>query len=313
MTPQERKVIELAFEALKENQHLVADNQRHAYVMEYNSIIEKCEEALAKTEQEPAAWEQFYPDIGKPQLKQLPQLSQEVVLQYPKEAVDWQKQQKEYAQQLKVEGPCHVVCQCDKCKAQEQDNAYIYASNLAKTIWQKHYMKESPKFALLDTTEGVLTQIDNMTCGLVREKPAQPEQEPVAYIRVSKTGNVMACAKTGDFYKLPDKTLLYTSPQPAPVQEPVAWHKGDSVYWHTSPDLNDWIRANGEPLYTNPPPCPTCEALARTVMLDQTSHDAQRKPLTDEEVEKIIKSNMSLQMNLAGIRADIEAAHGIKE
>ena len=103
MTPQERKVIELAFEALKENQHLVADNQRHAYVMEYNSIIEKCEEALAKTEQEPAAWEQFYPDIGKPQLKQLPQLSQEVVLQYPKEAVDWQKQQKEYAQQLPKE------------------------------------------------------------------------------------------------------------------------------------------------------------------------------------------------------------------
>jgi hypothetical protein len=30
--------------------------------------------------------------------------------------------------------------------------------------------------------------------------------------------------------------------------------------------------------------CPTCEALARTVMLDQTSHDAQRKPLTDEQV-----------------------------
>ena len=61
---------------------------------------------------------------------------------------------------------------------QEQDNTYIYASSLATAIWQKHYMKESPKFALLDTTEGVLTQIDNMTCGLVREKPAQPEQEP---------------------------------------------------------------------------------------------------------------------------------------
>jgi hypothetical protein len=26
------------------------------------------------------------------------------------------------------------------------------------------------------------------------------------------------------------------------------------------------------------PPCPTCEALARTVMLDQTSHDRQRDP-----------------------------------
>ena len=64
----------------------------------------------------------------------------------------------------------------------EQDNTYIYASSLATAIWQKHYMKESPKFALLDTTEGVLTQIDNMTCGLVREKPAQPEQEHVAWI-----------------------------------------------------------------------------------------------------------------------------------
>jgi len=71
-------------------------------------------------------------------------------------------------------------------EAEKQDNAYIYASNLAKTIWQKHYMKESPKFALLDTIEGVLTQIDNMTCRLVREKPAQPEQEPddltIAYL-----------------------------------------------------------------------------------------------------------------------------------
>jgi hypothetical protein len=60
---------------------------------------------------------------------------------------------------------------------QKQDNTYFYASSLATAIWQKHYIKESPKFALLDTTEGVLTQIDNMTCGLVREKPAQPEQE----------------------------------------------------------------------------------------------------------------------------------------
>jgi hypothetical protein len=30
--------------------------------------------------------------------------------------------------------------------------------------------------------------------------------------------------------------------------------------------------------------------------------------MTDEEVEKIIKQNMSLTINLAGIRADFEAA-----
>jgi hypothetical protein len=46
----------------------------------------------------------------------------------------------------------------------------------------------------------------------IKEALAQPEQEPVAYIRVSKTGHVMACAKTGDFYSLPHKTLLYTTP-----------------------------------------------------------------------------------------------------
>ena len=51
--------LKLALEALKENQHLVADNERHAYVMEYNSIIEKCEEALAEPEQEPATKEQI--------------------------------------------------------------------------------------------------------------------------------------------------------------------------------------------------------------------------------------------------------------
>ena len=30
----------------------------------------------------------------------------------------------------------------------------------------------------------------------------------------------------------------------------------------------------GTKLYTTPPPCPTCEALARTVMMDQTGRDA---------------------------------------
>ena len=68
-------------------------------------------------------------------------------------------------------------------------------------------------------------------------------------------------------------------------------------------------------------PCPTCEALARTVMLDQTSHDAQHKPLTDEKIFEI-NNGLATWMfpvetrvtdrELAFARA-IEAAHGIKE
>ena len=55
----------------------------------------------------------------------------------------------------------------------EQDHTYGYASRLAIAIWQKHYRNDAPKWKPLETTEGVLTQIDNMTCGLVKEKPPQ--------------------------------------------------------------------------------------------------------------------------------------------
>ena len=76
-----------------------------------------------------------------------------------------------------------------------------------------------------------------------------------------------------------------------PKQEPVAWiYRSTGALFDICP--NDADEGEFVPLYTTPP---------------------QRKPLTDEEVEKIIKSNMSLQMNLAGIRADIEAAYNIKE
>jgi hypothetical protein len=70
---------------------------------------------------------------------------------------------------------------------------------------------------LLDTTEGVLTQIDNMTCGLVREKPAQQEQgEPVAYINIEKRRLEWAhdymSWDTPTVVNLP-RIPLYTTPQ----------------------------------------------------------------------------------------------------
>ena len=41
-------------------------------VERYQAAITAIKEALAQPEQEPVAWEQFYPDIGKPQLGQEP-------------------------------------------------------------------------------------------------------------------------------------------------------------------------------------------------------------------------------------------------
>ena len=72
------------------------------------------------------------------------------------------------------------------------------------------------------------------------------------------------------------------------IQEPVAWlhTKIEGVVVpHRPSDLNKhpdrW-----EALYKTSPPCPTCESLARTVMLDQTSHDTKRPwvGLTNEEI-----------------------------
>ena len=76
------------------------------------------------------------------------------------------------------------------------------------------------------------------------------------------------------------------------------WVKIDEVREHfDSVGCGTIYKTAGEdrvPVYTAPSPCPTCEALARTVMLDQTSHDttppAAQRPwvgLTDEDKKKI--------------------------
>ena len=77
-----------------------------------------------------------------------------------------------------------------------------------------------------------------------------------------------------------------------PEQEPVAWmhkHIENNIITHRPADL-DRHPDRWEALYKTPPPCPTCEALARTVMMDQTSHDMaprQWQGLTDEDVDEV--------------------------
>ena len=71
----------------------------------------------------------------------------------------------------------------------------------------------------------------------------------------------------------------------AQTQEPVAWiHnfiEGGISIGKRPADLerhpDRWTA-----LYKDPKPCPTCEALARTVMLDQTSHDTTPPQRTEQ-------------------------------
>jgi hypothetical protein len=74
-------------------------------------------------------------------------------------------------------------------------------------------------------------------------------------------------------------------------QDCVGWFGYDTgvrAWFETNKGDDDSI-----PLYKAPQPCPTCEALARTVMLDQTSHDTKRQwvGLTKEEAKEISMAN----------------------
>ena len=50
-----QEALKLALEFLEDNQHYIADNENHLYLMMYNNVIEKCKKALAQPEQEPVA------------------------------------------------------------------------------------------------------------------------------------------------------------------------------------------------------------------------------------------------------------------
>jgi DNA-binding transcriptional MerR regulator len=98
-------------------------------------------------------------------------------------------------------------------------------------------------------------------------------------------------------------------------QKPVAWmHTSieDNVIAHKPADLKRhperWTA-----LYPAPSPCPTCEALARTVMLDQTSHDTKRTwvGLTKEEAKEISLANRPYVIDMiAALEARLKEKNG---
>jgi len=65
-----KEALKLALEALE---HLQPTALTSFYTIgDRDKAMTAIKEALAQPEQEPVAWEQFYPDIGKPQLGQEP-------------------------------------------------------------------------------------------------------------------------------------------------------------------------------------------------------------------------------------------------
>ena len=90
---------------------------------------------------------------------------------------------------------------------------------------------------------------------------AQPEQEPVAWIHNFIDGGISIGKRPADLNRHPDR----------------------------------WTA-----LYKEPKPCPTCEALARTVMLDQTSHDTAPPQRKEPEKEKKPAAKIYVQLSKSG-------------
>jgi hypothetical protein len=98
--------------------------------------------------------------------------------------------------------------------------------------------REALKLALEKVADALPAYIDGVASreylSIIHKALAQPEQEPVAWLH-TKIEGVAVSHRPADLDKHPDR----------------------------------WTA-----LYKDPPPCPTCEALARTVMMDQTGRDA---------------------------------------
>ena len=76
----EREALKLAVDGLEKILHtfakdgkvVMASMIRNELFAEVNSLLQQAKASLAQPAQEPVAWEQFYPDIGKPKLAYLP-------------------------------------------------------------------------------------------------------------------------------------------------------------------------------------------------------------------------------------------------
>ena len=120
------------------------------------------------------------------------------------------------------------------------------------------------------TNLGVIHR-DDGPCHYPDHKESKPEQEPRAWIHNFIDGGISIGKRPIDLDRHPDR----------------------------------WTA-----LFPEPKPCPTCEALARTVMFDQTSHDTtppQRKPLTDEEIGAILEGVNAYGTRLYTFARAIEA------
>ena len=100
---------------------------------------------------------------------------------------DWVKFEEAEQRIKELESDLGNTERCEEAQIQRADKAELHiaeledslaaakreAENLANTLYKNHYKKDSPRFELCDSVAGVISQLDNMTTGLVKRPTAQ--------------------------------------------------------------------------------------------------------------------------------------------
>ena len=157
---------------------------------------------------------------------------------------------------------------------------------------------EADELDMVDDGSGNMVFRKEQAITAIEKLLAQPENEPVAweqfYPDIGKPQIAEALAKEKALQALHDENeRLGLYKDAYAEQEPMAWiSTGPARMIHWTSDKpaygDDWV-----PLYTTPP---------------------QRKPLTDEDVERIVREARVGEHGIGyTIARAIEAAHGIKE
>ena len=164
-----------ALEMLNDNHHLVADNEKHAYVMMHLEVIER----------------------GKALLEQQ---KPSVTVRYDLSAADTEAAIRDKLIELGWTPPAQPA------PVQEHELALYEATQIATWLWKNFYKDTAPQWEVLPDIRGVLSQIDNMVAGLKYDPPAQPAdhseqhlnmvdhdvEKAVAYLNGVHTGKQLA-------------------------------------------------------------------------------------------------------------------------
>jgi hypothetical protein len=304
-------VVRQALEYLQDNQHLIADNERHAYVMMYNAFIERFEQAIAWAEKQQA-------------LDKKADNARELGLDYMEGSAE------QYEKELEQPAPAHCEAgpgYCQQCKAeqpaQQEPIAYAVYHRMGggKSLhWPEQHSENgdhseyqlvplyatppSPAQPCKYGNEPASCISSPMDCQCALDSVfEQPAQEPVAWgIIASNTGRLCMVELDADEvaehnpkYVVP----LYTTP-PAPAQEPYGWKVDGYIDLfhceHEAKAAAKEINSFAFPLYTTPqPPAPA-------------------QPLTDEQILEAFCAMPNVHQFFSAYKAGVrfaEAAHGI--